>query len=46
MDDGSRHGSGLHLSVYAFSNRDVADKEGSPGQGEGVLVDNDPINLS
>jgi LAGLIDADG DNA endonuclease family len=23
MDDGSRHGDGLHLSVYAFSNKDV-----------------------
>jgi hypothetical protein len=23
MDDGSRHGEGLHLSVYAFSNEDV-----------------------
>jgi len=23
MDDGSRQGSGLHLSVYAFSNEDV-----------------------
>jgi hypothetical protein len=23
MDDGSRHGSGLHLSVYAFSTQDV-----------------------
>ena len=23
MDDGSKHGSGLHLSVYAFSNQDV-----------------------
>jgi hypothetical protein len=23
MDDGSRHGSGLHISVYAFSNEDV-----------------------
>ena len=23
MDDGSRHGLGLHLSVYAFSNEDV-----------------------
>jgi hypothetical protein len=23
MDDASRHGSGLHLSVYAFSNQDV-----------------------
>jgi len=23
MDDGSKHGSGLHLSVYAFSNVDV-----------------------
>lgn len=23
MDDGSRHGDGLHLSVYAFSNLDV-----------------------
>ena len=23
MDDGSKHGSGLHLSVYAFSNEDV-----------------------
>ena len=23
MDDGSRHGNGLHLSVYAFSNLDV-----------------------
>jgi len=22
MDDGSRHGSGLHISVYAFSNED------------------------
>jgi hypothetical protein len=23
MDDGSRHGSGLHLSVYGFTNADV-----------------------
>ena len=23
MDDGSRHGEGLHISVYAFSNKDV-----------------------
>lgn len=23
MDDGSRHGSGLHISVYAFNNEDV-----------------------
>jgi LAGLIDADG DNA endonuclease family len=23
MDDGSRHGDGLHISVYAFSNKDV-----------------------
>jgi hypothetical protein len=23
MDDGSRHGDGLHISVYAFSNEDV-----------------------
>ena len=23
MDDGSRHGTGLHISVYAFSNEDV-----------------------
>ena len=23
MDDGSKHGSGLHISVYGFSNRDV-----------------------
>lgn len=23
MDDGSRQGSGLHLSVYAFNNEDV-----------------------
>ena len=23
MDDGSRHGDGLHLSVYAFSVKDV-----------------------
>jgi len=23
MDDGSRHGKGLHISVYAFSNEDV-----------------------
>lgn len=23
MDDGSRHGSGLHISVYSFSNEDV-----------------------
>ena len=23
MDDGSRHGNGLHISVYAFSNEDV-----------------------
>ena len=23
MDDGSRHGTGLHLSVYAFNNEDV-----------------------
>ena len=23
MDDGSRHGVGLHLSVYSFSNKDV-----------------------
>lgn len=23
MDDGSRHGGGLHLSVYAFCNEDV-----------------------
>lgn len=23
MDDGSRHGDGLHISVYAFSNQDV-----------------------
>jgi len=23
MDDGSRHGNGLHLSVYAFSNKDI-----------------------
>ena len=23
MDDGSRHGDGLHISVYAFSNLDV-----------------------
>ncbi len=23
MDDGSRHGSGLHISVYAFTNQDV-----------------------
>jgi len=23
MDDGSRHGSGLHISVYAFTNEDV-----------------------
>ena len=23
MDDGSRHGTGLHLSVYAFTNEDV-----------------------
>ena len=23
MDDGSKHGSGLHISVYAFSNQDV-----------------------
>lgn len=23
MDDGSRHGAGLHISVYAFSNTDV-----------------------
>lgn len=23
MDDGSREGTGLHLSVYAFSNEDV-----------------------
>lgn len=23
MDDGSKHGSGLHISVYAFSNKDV-----------------------
>lgn len=23
MDDGSRHGSGLHISVYGFSNTDV-----------------------
>lgn len=23
MDDGSRHGSGLHLGVYAFSDEDV-----------------------
>lgn len=23
MDDGSSHGSGLHLSVYAFTNQDV-----------------------
>ena len=23
MDDGSRHGNGLHISVYAFTNEDV-----------------------
>ena len=23
MDDGSRHGNGLHISIYAFSNEDV-----------------------
>jgi hypothetical protein len=23
MDDGSRHGDGLHISVYAFSNEDL-----------------------
>ena len=23
MDDGSRQGDGLHISVYAFSNKDV-----------------------
>jgi hypothetical protein len=23
MDDGGRHGSGLHISVYAFTNEDV-----------------------
>lgn len=23
MDEGSRHGTGLHISVYAFSNEDV-----------------------
>ena len=23
MDDGSRHGDGLHISVYAFNNADV-----------------------
>jgi len=23
MDDGSRHGTGLHIGVYAFSNDDV-----------------------
>ena len=23
MDDGSRHGKGLHISVYAFSTQDV-----------------------
>lgn len=23
MDDGSRHGSGVHISVYAFTNADV-----------------------
>ena len=23
MDDGSKHGTGLHISVYAFSNNDV-----------------------
>nr|AAB95260.1 group I intron orf [Venturia inaequalis] len=23
MDDGSKHGTGLHISVYAFSNTDV-----------------------
>lgn len=23
MDDGSRHGDGLHISVYAFTNEDV-----------------------
>ena len=23
MDDGSRHGKGLHINVYAFSNEDV-----------------------
>ena len=23
MDDGSRQGSGLHISVYGFSNQDV-----------------------
>ena len=23
MDDGSKHGTGLHINVYAFSNSDV-----------------------
>jgi hypothetical protein len=23
MDDGSRHGKGLHISAYAFSNEDI-----------------------
>ena len=23
MDDGNRHGSGVHISVYAFSNSDI-----------------------